>query len=330
MDNLDPQGQSKPMFGMLRNNRGEVNLAEDPVTDDPGMSADPNQGPVDPAPAADPAPVADPAPAQTGSGWKDKLSSDLRNSPVVQKFGDDAEGLSKFAEGYNNLEKLLGHEKVPIPKGQDDAEGWARFSKALGIPDAAEGYGLPDAALPENMQGLTLDKNKFAEVVHAHKLTPDQANGLWNAYQEINVNAYNKAMEAHEERISGIVNQLKSKWGDTYETNVELGQAVINKFSNDQEMNDYLTNALSQDPRGVEFLAKIGNQFAENKISEFQMKRFSMAPDEAQREIDEMRHDINGPYMNQANKFTEAQHMEAVYRVNHLEELIAKAKGQSM
>jgi len=248
----------------------------------------------------------------------------------VQKFGDDPEGLSKFAEGYNNLEKLLGHEKVPIPKGDDDAEGWNRFQKAMGIPDAAEGYGLADAEMPEELQGLQLDKNAFAEAVHAHKLTPSQAKGLWGVYQDSMKQSYMKAVESQQASLNNTINQLRAKWGDAYETNVELGQTVINKFSNDPEMNDYLTSVLTQDPRGIEFLAKIGNQFAENKITDFQMKRFSMAPDDAQKEIDELTHDINGPYHNQSDKFTEAQHMEAVHRVNMLRGLINKAKGQSL
>jgi len=245
----------------------------------------------------------------------------------LQKFEDTPEGLNKAIESHANLEKLLGHEKVPIPKDINDVEGWNRFSKAMGIPDKAENYGLPDAALPESMKGITIDKNQFAEVVHAHKLTPAQAKGLWEAYQKINVDIYTKTMQEHQERITQTVNQLKSEWGDTYETNVELGQAVINKFSTDQETNDFITSQLASDPRGVKFLAKIGDQFAENKIPEFSMKRFSLAPEEAQQEIDTMVRDLEGPYMNQKGKFSEREHQVAVDRVNVLRAMINKSRG---
>jgi len=261
------------------------------------------------------------------ASWKSSLNTDLRNSPLLQKFEDTPEGLNKAIESHANLEKLLGHEKVPIPKDINDVEGWNRFSKAMGIPDKAENYGLPDAALPESMKGITIDKNQFAEVVHAHKLTPAQAKGLWEAYQKINVDIYTKTMQEHQERITQTVNQLKSEWGDTYETNVELGQAVINKFSTDQETNDFITSQLASDPRGVKFLAKIGDQFAENKIPEFSMKRFSLAPEEAQQEIDTMVRDLEGPYMNQKGKFSEREHQVAVDRVNVLRAMINKSRG---
>lgn len=264
---------------------------------------------------------------KTESGWKSSLRTDLRDSPFSQKFEDTPDGLNKAIESYGNLEKLLGHEKVPIPKDINDVEGWNRFSKAMGIPDKAEGYGLPDAKLPDSMKGITLDKNQFAEVMHSHKVHPSAVKGIWDAYQKINIEAYNKAAQAHQESLTKTVNALKGEWGDSYQTNVELGQMVVNKFSADADMNDYLTSILTQDPRGIKFLAKIGDQFAENKVGEFSMKRFSLSPDEALAEADKMRRDMDGPYMNQKGKFTNAEHEAAIARVNGLLSSAHKARG---
>lgn len=319
-DNVNPTvDNSCPRwpFGILFDNRGEVPPAA-PAGDPP---------PAPPAaPPADPPPAEPMVPAMT---WKDNLGTDLRNSPLMEKFEDSADGLNKAFESHANLESLLGHEKVPIPKGPEDVEGWNRFSKAMGIPDKAENYGLADAKLPESMQDMTMNKQKFAEVVHAHKLTPSQAKGLWEVYQSENISAYNGAMDSHKAKMAETVNQLKSEWGDTYDVNVELGQTVINKFSSDQEANDFLTSVLANDPRGVKFLAKIGEQFAEGRIPEFQMQRFSLAPEEAQGEIDKMVHDMDGAYMNVGNKFTQKEHDAAIDRVNSLRALINKAKGQA-
>ena len=266
----------------------------------------------------------------TAWGWKDKLSPDLKGSPLLSKFEDNPDGLGKAFQSHANLEQLLGHEKVPIPKDINDVEGWNRFSKAMGIPDKAEGYGLPDANLPESMvkQGLTLDRNKFAEIMHAHKVHPSAVKGIWEVYQKMNIDAYNQAMSKHKEALTKTINSLKGEWGDAYEINVELGQMVINKFSTDKETNDWITTVLSQDPRGIKFLAKVGEQFAENKIPEFQMKRFSLAPDEAKEEAIKMQRDLDGPYMNQKGKFTEKEHQIAVDRVNHLL-AVSQKRGQA-
>jgi hypothetical protein len=199
----------------------------------------------------------------------------------------------------------------------------------MGIPDKAEGYGLPDAAIPESMKGMTLDKNKFAEIAHAHKLTPLQAKGLWETYARENIASYDTAMKAHQEQLVKTVNTLKGEWGDAYQTNVELGQMVINKFSNDQEQNDYITSVLSGDPKGIKFLAKIGEQFAENKVGEFQMKRFSLAPEEAMSEVEKIKNDMDGPYMNQSGKWSSREHQAAIDRVNSLIATARRGTGQA-
>lgn len=261
------------------------------------------------------------APSAAGAtAWKSSLRPDLANSPFAQKFEDTPDGLNKAMESYGNLEKLLGHDKVPIPKDINDVEGWNRLSKALGVPDKAEGYGLADANIPKDLSdmGLTLNKNEFAEVMHAHKVPPAAVKGIWDIYQKKAVDSYQKAMQEHQKTLTQTINSLRGEWGDAYETNVELGQMVINKFSDTQDTNDYITSSLSKDPRGIKFLAKLGNEFAENKIGEFQMKRFTLTPEQAMEEVMKIKMDLNGPYMNQSGKFTDAEHNREIDRVNGL------------
>lgn len=268
-------------------------------------------------PEAPVAPVADAPATPSTPSWKTGIRTDLRDSPLLQKFEDTPDGLNKALESHASLEKLLGHDKVPIPKDINDVEGWNRFSKAMGIPDKAEAYGLPDPNLPESMKGMAIDKNRFAEVVHAHKLTPAQANGLWKVYNEIQVDAYNKHMDGLQKKLGTTVNTLKGEWGESYNTNIELGQMVINKFTDgNKEMSDFLTAALATDPHGIKFLAKIGDQFAENKMGEFQMKRFTLAPEQAKEEWGKIVKDPNHPYNNEKSSPNERQ--AAVDYVNSL------------
>jgi len=197
----------------------------------------------------------------------------------------------------------------------------------MGIPEKSDDYGLADAKIPENLMkaGLQLDKKEFAEVMHSHKVHPSAVKGIWEVFQQKNIQSYNKAMEAHQKNITTAVNSLKGEWGDAYQQNVELGQMVINKFSSDQSANDFVTAVLSTDPRGIKFLAKIGEQFAEVKVPEFQMKRFTLAPAEAAEEVSRMKKDLNGPYWNHGNKFSKQEQDAAIARVNML---LAKAQGK--
>ena len=293
-DNLDPQGT-------------EDNLDQTTTTADNTTTT--------PAPAAA-------APADTFS-WKAKVGPDLSKAPRLGKFADTPEGLAEVAKSYVNLEKLLGHEKVPLPKGPEDVEGRAQFNKALGVPPSPEQYNLPDANLPAEMGAAAVDKVGFQQVIHKYGLTPEQANGLWKEYTEMSGNTYKNYMTDYKSQLDQNINKLRQEWGDAYGANIELGDMVINKFASDDKEADYLTSTLSKDPAGMKFLARIGNQFAENKVGSFQYKRFSMTPEEAKNEVTKIKSDPAHPYSNE--KATDEDHNAAV---DHINRLIAISMGK--
>jgi hypothetical protein len=192
----------------------------------------------------------------------------------------------------------------------------------MGIPDKAESYGLADPVLPPEMKEVKLDKNRFAEIVHAHKLTPNQAKGLWEAYQRETITSYQNSVTDFKNQMSQVVNQLKAEWGDAYEANIDLGQTVINKFAGDDATKEFITALMLKDPRSIRFLAQIGNQFAENKVGDFQMKRFSLAPEEARDEWKKIANDPNHPYNNE-----KASPRDRNAAIDYVNSLIAIASG---
>ena len=257
-----------------------------------------------------------PVVASPDFNWKGQLNPDFSNSPTIKKFPDTKEGFNEAVKSHLSLEKLLGNEKVPIPKGKDDLVARSIFNKAMGIPDKPDGYALPDIDVPESMKGMTFDKTKFAEEVHKHELTPAAAKGLWEAYTNMSKQAYAEAVKKHQDSVNGAINQMRQEWGDAYQSKVQLGQMVINKFSENQEMNDFITASLVNDPRGIKFLAKLGDQFAENKVGDFKYQRHSLTPEEAEREANSIRMDMKHPYNN--DKAPQAERERAIDYVNNL------------
>lgn len=257
--------------------------------------------------------------------WKGGLSDEIKNSPTLQTIEDNPEGLQKTLTNYLNLEKLLGHEKVPIPKDDNDEAAWSVFRKAMGIPDKAEAYGLADADIPPELKGMAFDKGKFAEVVHAHKLTDSQAKGLWGAYTDMVKATYQQSLKDHKTAMDGLANTLRSEMGDTYDTQMGLVEKVIKSFSSEKETEDFVLTALSKDPRGIKFLAKIGSQFAENKVGDFKYDKFSLAPEDAKNEIAKIMGDPKHPYNDP--KATPQDHSRAVDYVNSLQAIINKGNG---
>jgi hypothetical protein len=257
-------------------------------------------------------------------GWKSNLDPDSKGSPTMSKFPDTVEGLNAAIKSHLELVKMLGHDKIPVPKGPDDVAAMNLYKKAFGIPEEAKGYALPDADLPESMQGMALDKEKFQEVIHKYNLTPEQAKGVWKEYIDTQKNVYQKYTTDYTQKITDGVNENRQHWGEAYDSKVELGQMVINKFSESKEDNDFITSALVSDPRGVRWLAKIGEQFAESKIGDFKYQRHSLSPTEARAEIQAIKNDPNHPYSNE--KASPQEHEAAMDYVNSLYAAIGKAE----
>lgn len=273
--------------------------------------------PADP-PAGDP-----PAEPPAEFKWKHNLSADFANSPTMQKYEDTKEGFNHAVKAHLELQGMLGHEKIPVPKGPDDKAAIQMFRKAFKVPEKPEGYEIkaPDV---QGMDGVDFAPNKFAETVHKYNLSPDQAKGLWNDYVDQIKQGYADASAKIKEETTSAINTMKEEWGDAYQSKIELGQMVINKFAKSEEQSDYLTAVLSRDPNGIRFLASLGEQFAENKIGDFKYQRFAMTPEETQRELDSIRSDMNHPYNNE--KAPQADRDRAIEYVNSLIAALNKAK----
>jgi hypothetical protein len=261
---------------------------------------------------------------QPSFSWKGTLGNDLANAPMFKKFDDTKDGLVNAFKSHAELEKMLGHEKVPIPKDDKDEVGWSRLNKALGVPDTATQYGLKDINIPDAIKGSVMNKDQFAELVHGFKLTPRQASGLWEAYNNKNVETYSKYVQESEKAITGTINSLKAEWGDAFDSNVQLGQMVINKFAPNAEAKEWIINNMVKHPHGAKFLADIGKQFSENKIGDFKYQSFSLAPDQAKDEIAKIMADPKHPYLNE--KATVQERNEAIDYVNSLHAIVAKGK----
>lgn len=262
-------------------------------------------------------------PKQEAWNWKQFVSQDLAKSPTMQKYANTVDGLNDALKAHLELQKMMGHDKVPVPKGPDDLAAMAQFKKAFNIPQDPEGYNLKDPEYPESMKGVTVDKKGFSSIVHRYNLTPEQAKGIWSEYTSMIQGLYTKHQQDFDSKMTDVRNQLRMKWGDAYDTKVELGQMVVNKFTEDQGENEEITALLAQSPVGIKFLARIGDQFRENKIGDFKYQTNSVTPEEAQKEIDDIRNNPMHPYNN--DKATEPERRRAIDYVNSLYAVINKS-----
>lgn len=116
---------------------------------------------------------------------------------------------------YRNLEKLLGSEKLPLPRDDNDREGHERVYKALGRPDTPDGYGLKAPA-----GGDQAFAGEAAKWFHEAGLSGRQAKAVADRFNA-HVGQLDAAAEQHYRACSQQeADELRSEWGERFDANL--------------------------------------------------------------------------------------------------------------
>ena len=258
------------------------------MADDTGSVASlfggqPGDGGAPPAPAPGSAPQAT-DPTATGGASSFLEAFDPTTREWVQKKGWDSP--VAMASSYREIEKLMGGEKLPIPKDPNDKAAWDVVHRALGKPESPEGYGL------DKIEGL--DKTfagEAAKAFHDLGLSPKQAQAL----VEFQTNGVKARMEAAENEFQQTrqldVNGMKKDWGNQFEPKVEMGRRAATQFGLDNTALESLERAMGT-RKASEFLVKVGESFAEAPMVHAQAPTpQAMTPETAKVELDRLMKD---------------------------------------
>lgn len=105
--------------------------------------------------------------------WRSSLAPEVRDAPVLQKYGS----LNEAVRAFVNAESLIGRS-VQIPPKDAPQEVRDKFFERLGRPKTARDYAL---TVPDLPKGVEWDKEltaAFAEEAHAMGLTQEQYDRL--------------------------------------------------------------------------------------------------------------------------------------------------------
>lgn len=210
------------------------------------------------APEGTPKPEEKPAePAKVKAWFEDFEDEELRGDPNVTKHSSP-EGLAK---AYKNAVKLLGADKVVLPKDENDAEGWDRLYKAAGRPDKPEDYAIERATdLPEGMQWDEDGESFLRSYAISNGLNQKQVANLADLVMKQRVDAHRAAMDAqnryNQERNERITREL----GDQLPAYKSNAQAVMQEYG-DADLVAFLNESkLGDDPRFIKMFGRMGKE----------------------------------------------------------------------
>lgn len=228
--------------------------------------------------AADPAvvtPAAVPTPPAAVADWKAALPEDVRADPGLQKYTS----IEALAKGYLNVQKMIGSEKVPVPKTEDD---WARWYDAAGRPKEPGGYEFKEVQLPEGMNYNTELEGAFKSVAHQAGLNVQQAQALRDWFAAQQGEAFSTDSRAAIEARNTAEAALKRELGNAYDGYVSAAKAALAEYTSPDFVAFLDKSGLGNHPELVKAFGRIGRE----TLGETKLKSAGVAVEPTAAELD--------------------------------------------
>ncbi len=205
----------------------------------------------------------------------DAVREEVINGPpehIPEKFWDHEKGevrTEDLAKSYQNLEKLMSSEKVPVPTGEDDEEGWDRWHAANGRPEDMASYEIAEMpVMPEGMEYDERGEARLREYAFANGMNQRQFENLYNAEVKDRIEQHAHYQKAQLEHRAELQRGLQREYGDKFEAEVAVAKSAITKYG-DPDFAQFLEDSgLGNDPRMIRFTNRIGKDLGgETKLT---------------------------------------------------------------
>lgn len=184
------------------------------------------------------------------ASWLEAIPEEYRGDPNVTKY----QSLEELVKGHVNLAKMRQQQTdglVKVPGEDASEEEIAAFRAAIGVPESAEGYELPE--IPE---GAEVDGN----LVDAFRSTAQEMG--------LNPKQFQKAVEWYNQYGVKVAEENAARLNDHYKGEAGVKKAVANASNalsqiQDQELRETLGRFVGRDELVTRLLDELGQKFRE-------------------------------------------------------------------
>lgn len=194
--------------------------------------------------------------------WREQfIPEDIRGEAVFANVKDPQD----LAKQFYNAQKVIGRDKIPMPKDESDQEGWDRLFKAVGRPDSPDEY-----EIPEDLKEVQWDEQAlkdFKAAFHGAGLSKKQFAIATKKYADY-VNAKMQEQQAKtQQKITEGLTALQKEWGPEYSKRMELANGAFQSVADDDLKELIASNPeLANHPSVLKLFAKIGASMQEHDL----------------------------------------------------------------
>jgi len=267
---------------------------------------------VSDAPEVEPAEVAQSESAQ--DDWRTAIPEEIRDHKSLSHIND----IGALAKSYVHAQQMIGADKVVLPSKSATEDEWAEFYTKIGRPESPEGYELEVQGLPEGAEPNQEMLDWFKQTAHQAGMTPQQAQHMLQAYNEMTANEYGMTQQQAEARVAEVETELKREYGEAFDDKLTVANGVLAEFSSPDLAEVQLADGtlLGDNPEVIRLLANVGT-YIQDRVGEDSLEGVrtsgAMTPDDAMQKVRELtapntpywdqRHPEHDWYVNEAMKF---------------------------
>lgn len=249
-----------------------------------------------PAPSPEPTPAPAPAPQPDPAQWQTALGPDLATEPSLAQFkGEELVPMPKsLAKAYLDTKRMVGSDKVALPRDGWSMKDYANFYAQLGRPEGVDGYELKDPEdLPEGLpRDESFEKTIVQELYDAGG-SKQLAQRLWSKWLSVEGERYAEVTKQIHEAAQAAKAELQQKYGGTYEQIVDLADRTVKTLARDAgvdlksllELPLATGHLLGDHPAFVKIVGELGRAGHEGDLGGGQPQPFTTTPDAAKRQI---------------------------------------------
>ena len=234
--------------------------------------------------------------AQGGSGnsFMEMIPEELREHPSLSPIKD----VGNLARSYVNAQRLIGSDKVPLPKNPTEEDLDNIYSR-LGTPETPAGY---EVAADGNLITEEI-ATQYADIAHSLRLTPQQAQGVLDYYKSSVEQSSEGLHQQAEQQAEQTALELQREWGSAFEAKVTAAKDIVDQFGGGDLLQMKLDDGtlVGNHPAFIKAFAAMGDfkntVTSEDTVSD-NARTSNFTPAMAQQEVDAIMNDKTHSYWN--------------------------------
>jgi hypothetical protein len=195
------------------------------------------------------------------SEFVSSLSEEFRNDPSLADI-QDADGLAK---SFIHQGKLIGQDRLPVPKDDWDDGKWNEHYERLGRPEDTSGYSSVDLNTIDDVpEGFSVDDkalDSFKEMLHANGVSKRQGDNIIKQMTMDSLSQFSEKSSKVSSDEAAMVANLQQEYGDKYQANMDIANEIISKFGGEELTNYLAESGLSRNENMVKAFVEIGKHF---------------------------------------------------------------------